>query len=262
MKFFTPFLTALAATSALGLTIPTKRQETGVDDYSYLGTNPIFPIKKECSDAIEKLTNENKECTVNPENKNEDELKSFCNTFNSEKCQKFINTKFADIPECKSSIAESLTLMDEATKTKYSGYKLICAVDEQGNFCPMTDIEMAKKYNETMTKEQEEKAYDEVLKETCKSKKCADTFLTAFEDLEKTQKELQERLSKLDSKVDLTDELKTDSTISKALTYLKSDECAVEIKSSGSADAKSDAINTITYSSTLFVAIALLLLNF
>jgi len=246
MKFFTPFLTVLAATSALGLTIPTKRQETGVDDYSYLGTNPIIPVQKECSDAVIKLTEENKDC-VTGSPKTEEELKSFCSNFNSDKCQKFINTVYTDLPECKSSPPQQVSLMNQMTKVQYEIFKIECAVDEKGNFCPLTDIESAKKINGTMTQQQQEQVYDELLKENCKSKKCTDIFLSFYEDVEKIEKENQ------DSKANITNELSSDPKINKTLSFLKSEQCTAE--------AKSDTVSSMTYTSALFVSLALLLLN-
>jgi len=281
MKFFTPFLTVIAASSVLGLTIPTKREEVGIEDdydYSYLGNNPIFPIKKECNDAIAKLKKENEECEAEVlsnddlSSDNVDDYKKFCEAFNSEKCQKYYNIKYSEIPECKSSKQDVISMLEEFTKTNLSYNKVKCATDEKGNYCPLTQIEMVKRINKTMTEQEQEEIYDDILKDTCKSKKCADAYLTYFEDVEKYSKELFEKIPaiggsniNLDSAAGIIQEVDPSAVngnpvLNKTLTYLRSGNCTALAKTN-SADAHSDAVTSMTYSSALFIALALLLFS-
>jgi len=270
MKLFIPLFTAIVASSVFGLTIPTKR-EVGVDDdydYSYLGTNPILPIKKECNDALEKLKNENSECEAD----NDEDYKKFCDAFNSDKCQKFYNTKFTEIPECKSSQQEIVSMLEELFKKSLTFHKIKCATDEQGNYCPLTEIEMNKRINKTMTEEEQEAIYDEILKDTCKSQKCADAYLSLLEDVEKNSKELFEKISttsssniNLDSAAGIIQEADPSAVdgnpvFNKTLTYLRSGNCTA-LNKINSANAHSGAISSMTYSSALFIGLALLLFS-
>jgi len=45
---------------------------------SYLGINPIFPIKKEFNDAVNKLTNEYEECDINNSTKVDKNIDDLC----------------------------------------------------------------------------------------------------------------------------------------------------------------------------------------
>jgi len=279
MKFFKSFLTVLAASSTFGLVIPTKRQE---------------PLDMKCQEAIVKYTNEYKDCKNKVASyRNEEELKNFCAKMNTDKCQKFYTTSLTTIPECKSSDQNQksyIALLDVALKEGLSQIKIGCATDEQGNFCPLTKI----RFSDAMTEQKEQEVFDIAVKESCKSKKCSDIFISSIENLEKISDELIGTISnikdypkdKLDQlKKELDDDLKDineDPTISKALKYLKSAECAAEansnlateakteVKTDGTIDTKigaktdaktdeeSGAITSMTYSSALLVTLALL----
>jgi len=271
MKFVKSFLTVLAASSSLALTIPTKRQED---------------INMKCQMALSKYNLENQDCKNKISSiQTEEELKSYCEKMNTDKCQKFYTTSFTSIPECKDadpSIQSSLALMDVMLKQGLSQIQTGCATDEQGNFCPLSNAEKAKRVNSNMTEEQQRESFDAALKETCKSKKCTDVYLSAFDNLDKFTNDLIETVSKIENypkdelekmKKELNDDmkkLKEDPDVSKSLEYLKSNECAAEAKSNPAAnsaaegktdgdDNKSGAISSMTFSSTLFVTLALLL---
>ena len=266
MKFFTPLFTVLATSSVLSLSIPSKRDMMGVeDDYSYLGINPIVPIKEECKNAFEKIVTENKECTIGDLiGKDLDTIKGFCDAFYTEKCQNFFATKYSELPECKDSVDSSLILMENIISINYYNSQAQCAMDGNGNFCPLTDIGLSKRTTSTMKEDELAEKYNEAVKDTCKSQKCIDAYLAAHEGLEKSNKIYMEEISKLEakgSKLDSVQEsyyktlqlLYENETVKKAVEYLNSKECEETEKSS--------AISSMTYPSVLLVTLVLLLVS-
>jgi len=274
MKFVKSFLTILVASSTLALTIPTKKEES---------------LDMECQQALTKYSLENQECKNEISSiKNEDELKKYCEKMRTDKCQKFYTTSFTTIPECKKSNQAQLVLLDVMTKQGLKQINKGCATDEQGNFCPLTRVESYKRINNTMTEQQKKDTFEIAAKDTCKSQKCTDMYISSIEDLESFNNELIETLSKIEEypkdqleymKKDFQEDMKKikeDPTISKTLAYLKSAECAAQAKSNsaeaktdgtteeGKSDGKSDddksgAVTSKTFSSVLFVALALLM---
>ncbi|KAG4087589.1 hypothetical protein H8356DRAFT_960323 [Neocallimastix lanati (nom. inval.)] len=89
---------------------------------SYLGINPIFPIKKEFNDAVNKLTNEYEECDIN----------------NSTKVDKNIDDLY--IPECKDSNQVAVAGIDNIMRIAYLGIKYNYEKDENNKYCPLNSL--------------------------------------------------------------------------------------------------------------------------
>jgi len=207
-------------------------------DYSYLGTNPFFPIKKECNDAIEKLNIEYKECQLEVDDKTADEI---CKIVDSDKCQKYFNIKVVDIPECKDSIEDAVISIDNLRKLAYSELKAECIKDENNKYCPLNSKETQKIITPEMSEEQQKQAYEKAKEETCKSQKCIDGYLSFFSELIDITKEYADALSKYgniskEEVDDMKNTFKKDKRTSELIDYLKSDQCKSKIIYSSSAE--------------------------
>jgi len=92
-------------------------------------------------------------------------FKQLCSSFKSEKCQNFYNNPLNYLPNCKNEPTikeyyqpiniEYMTIIKELT----------CLTDEEDNLCPLGIFVISEDYD-----------YD-FIKDTCKSKICADSFI-------------------------------------------------------------------------------------
>jgi len=250
MKFIKPFL-IIFSFSSLGLTFNIKR---GLERTDF-----------KCRNAVIELQSNNDICIEsNWSTDDEEEIRKFCHTIETPKCQKYYNIKLIDIPECKTS--DKLQLIDYinfeySLNDKYQSILLKCSRDEQGNFCPLSSIEKVKRINSTMTTQQQDENYDIALKDTCKSQKCVHSYLSRIESLEKGYKENPERIADVgyfsDSEMEIIKNqyrnkltnLHNSTVVNMSIDYFKSDECAMS----------SNANISATYSSILFIILSLLL---
>eukprot|EP00833_Pecoramyces_ruminatium_P000046 jgi/Orpsp1_1/1174078/evm.model.c7180000048839.1 len=248
MKFSTNILALIAISSAFAYSLPgriMKRENTNEDDYdySYLGINPIFPVKRECNDAMEKFNKEYEECDIQYMNVNQkaNEIDDICSKFNSEKCQKYYKTKMVDLPECKDSIQEAVAGIDNIKNINYISIKTECDKDENNNYCPLSSFELKKNIKEDMTEEHQRQVLNKAKEDTCKSQKCIDSYLNLINELTKINDGYLESLSK-DGKISKSelDEIKMNATIDndkeiqEISQYLKSEKCTSQIvKTSG-----------------------------
>jgi len=90
--------------------------------------------------------------------------KEICNAFDSEKCQKILNDPYIALPKCKEDqfFAENV-LTPIAIKLNIHTAQLVCSYDSNGNLCPAAETVI----NGLTINEQ-------VIDNTCKSKKCSD----------------------------------------------------------------------------------------
>jgi len=247
---YTQLLSLLAVSSAFAFKLPfEKRQDSvgDVDDYSYLGTNPIFPIKKECNDALEKYLNPTEECFINNIDETNFDFEATCKTFNSEKCQEIYKLNIFEVPECKSSEEFSLVSIDFMLKLSEIGLKYQCTPDENGNVCPLRDIAtFAAAEEENLTEEQILELFNTTVKNTCKSAKCTNAFIEYIDEITRIQKDFLDVLSKYETGDDASQieeignkvkrqliqadtELDVNEVLTKLVDYLKSDECTSEV---------------------------------
>lgn len=182
---------------------------------------------------MKKLTEEYKECNIDEENITESTIDDMCDKFNSEKCQKYYTTKMADLPECKDSLTISLAGIDNMMKITYLGLKNNCEKDENNKYCPFNSVEIAKKIKDDMTEEESRKLFDTIKEETCKSKKCSESYINFVTELNNNTNSLMETVSKegnlsqseLDEMMSTINETVGDDYTG-LLEYLKSDKCA------------------------------------
>jgi len=71
---------------------------------------------------------------------------------------------------------------DILLKLFYNSFKNACAKDEQGNFCPYSYVNIQKNDSLDIIDYKVE-TYMEYIKESCKSKKCVDEYLSYIEDM-------------------------------------------------------------------------------
>ena len=163
-------------------------------------------------------------------------------------------------------------------KVNYQKTKFECGKDENGNYCPLTSITLEKNYqynkvaNETLTESQVAEIYDKAMADTCKSKKCSDDLSTFINEVNKDTKVIVQETIKSES---FSEEIKKEHEAvlkeeqkrllenfdaDKITNYLKKENCLSEeaVKNNNTT---SGAIQ-VTYSSALFVSLALLLLSF
>jgi len=237
MKFFT--LALFVASSALALSKVEKREDAQPlenYDYSYLGINPIFPIKKECNDALKKY-NEYEDCYINlASDLTTINIQDFCKSYSSDKCQKFYQLKVSSIPECQSSEKISVLGIDYLLKINYLIANVECAVDENNNLCPYNEFELLKKMTENMTLEQEVAIAKDSLNDTCKSAQCSTAYINYFDELNKIKEEFLKLADNHEQDASVTTKVKREvaaatdfdvfSFAEENITYLKSAECA------------------------------------
>jgi len=158
MKFTTSFLTVLAATSTLAA--PTTKSCNQILNKKYSTCSSVFSGSG---------FNEN-----------------YCIEYETELCQKYFNSSlkeiYAEIPECKdilNDIEEEETILYDSMRY---AIKIACTKDEQGNFCPYSPANTKTAIDlKGMRRKERNVAYNEYVKESCKSKKCVDEYLKYIE---------------------------------------------------------------------------------
>jgi len=154
MKFTTSFLAVLASTATLAA--PSTDTCEGIIEKKYLNCNSVATSAYSAN---------------------------YCNEiFETEFCQKYFNSTlkeiYAEIPQCQSLVNS----IDEKTSIDFElirhTVKVSCAKDQQGNFCRYNPAN-PQSANETrgMSRMAKEIYIGKLVKESCKSKKCADEYL-------------------------------------------------------------------------------------
>jgi len=107
--------------------------------------------------------------------------REICNVTATEKCQKILKDPFIAIPSCKNdTIAVEKLLTPLAIEYNIHLVPLICSYDSDGNLCPAAEtVIKGLKINE------------EVISQTCESKKCGDGVKQYFEFILNNIRELE-----------------------------------------------------------------------
>ncbi|ORX46846.1 hypothetical protein BCR36DRAFT_356214 [Piromyces finnis] len=199
-------------------------------------------ISNECQNVI----NEYRSCfqSLRKDNYDKDNIEEYCKNFNTEKCQSLYNQGLNAVPECSNISNE----FKDQIKLKFDvinyTFKLLCAKDENGNFCPIS-----KNYIENGNTGFENSGFDKYLNETCKSKKCINSAIDAFTLLENSN--LADRMPNKNNKREMVEGVDAISSIVKTL---KSEGCSAQAMVQ-----QSDA-TTLSITNTLLFTFGLLLL--
>ena len=123
----------------------------------------------------------------------------------------------AEIPECKNAPEKEIEQTDDLIKFVEVTYKIACAKDEQGNFCPYSPGNpQTTGASEAMREGQRNEVYMGFIKESCKSKMCVDDYLSGLEIL-KTVSPTSIYTSNMNNK-----------EMEEIATYLKSETCTAQ----------------------------------
>jgi len=222
---------------------------------------------KTCQETIKEYS----ECTTYKEKITKNNIENYCKAFTSEKCQKLYSGGLKSIPSCANLSKETI----DATQIKFDTvnytFKLLCAKDESGKFCPFSEIYITKG-NQGFDKD----GFDNSLNETCKSKKCIDSALEAFTFLEssglannnaaaKTTANAAANTAANTTAKTTTNNANTNvkrevtegpEAVSTIIKKLKDQTCTAQAK----ADSKSSDATTLTIGNALLVTLGLLLL--
>ncbi|KAG4087614.1 hypothetical protein H8356DRAFT_1728794 [Neocallimastix lanati (nom. inval.)] len=250
MKFTFKLLTLLTVSSVLSYSIQDdlkKRLDLNFED---LG---------EAAKCLTSLSNF-QECKIDTTNLKNDK-ESVCNSFNSEKCQKVLKDGIKAIPECKDLPTEVLAASPLLFEILSSGIGLACSKDENGNYCPLSDIIIT---NDGKLNKEDQSVQMAVI-ETCKSKQCTDAAIDTLNRVETA-----EMLSGLSSVNFKRQEIKAqthpeidEKSISEyklILEYFKSDNCT-QAQIANNNDT-SDAYSTFKLYTAFLVTFAIILPNF
>jgi len=267
---FTQFLTVLAATSSIFASVIPEKDQT-VDEDELAKCFAAITTTKECTSTI---------------HDDAEDYKRVCSLYETEKCQNIYKSGLFGIPECKNVDKILIIGANEMLKVEYQQLKFYCSKDEKGNYCPFTPMELQENYGYEESNWTKNTIINKAIKDSCKSKKCTDAYLTLaeeakvghqsfYDELKKSgygSKDIEELKNKLES---IENKFHRYIDLDSAETYLKSEQCTSEaakdgesVKNGETANndkaakdgevAKSDATH-ITYSSVLFVTLAALL---
>ena len=164
--------------------------------------------------------------------------KDICFKFNSEKCQTYYENPLNYYPHCKENPEFSKMYQPILLKSMKQSYDLICQTDEEGNLCPFSI--------HTITKT----GGAEVLLDQCKSKKCTESLINTYKNVDLDQLLAFEELSSTSGNVSYN-ELNSMKNI---VTVLESNTCK-----SVQAKASSDTVTTIN-NNCLIIFLSLLLI--
>jgi len=249
MKFSSGVLALFTLTTASAISIPRgifKRNENlsvydDDYDYSYLGYNPLFPVKRECNTYIEKLKEEYKDCIIEITGTiNQDEI---CKTFQSKRCQKYYKLRVADAPECKDSHEISVFGIDSMRSLELLALQSSCFTDENNKYCTFGSLENID--IENLSEKEEKKLIEKVKKDTCRSKRCTDKYLKMIDDIEDIVNNYSRSISKYKVNDDEEKIFDLDEENIELIKYFKSEECTSQAQATtASADLKENNKNT------------------
>ncbi|KAG4087608.1 hypothetical protein H8356DRAFT_1728791 [Neocallimastix lanati (nom. inval.)] len=129
-----------------------------------------------------------------------------CETFNTENCQKLINTSFDSYDVCK----DYVSALQESLGFAIANMNVSCAKDENGEYCPISQFAKSSSTSELT---------DETINATCKSKSCRDKALSAFTLFNNVLL----KKSKLNKRKYISEE-----QINQVITTLNDDKCAAQ----------------------------------
>jgi len=208
MKFTTQILTVLAATATLAA--PTAKNCDALFEQKY----------SSCLSVIKGGGfNEN-----------------YCIEYETENCQNLFKSGMKGIitefPECKDTPEKEIEQTDDIIKLVEATLKTACAKDEQGNYCPYSPGNpQTAAVIKGMGRSERNEAYTGYIKESCKSKKCVDDYLNALE--------IGKTISP-SSMFGFTYDKETEEII----TYLKSETCTAQaVKTAQNAQASNTSVN-------------------
>jgi len=92
-----------------------------------------------------------------------------CEYMASDKCVKFYNDPFGAVPGCRGVDLVEQFFEPTVFKSTIVSMKLLCLKDENGNYCPFTEVLLSDKEADLDT-----------IEETCKSKICTDGTLEVY----------------------------------------------------------------------------------
>jgi len=281
MKFTTQFFTLVAASVALVYSYPNEKgndliekkpENTDESNYGDSFTDLFSRNDKEddnedksfsnwlIDSSCEKALDEYEECLTDDSLIHKENIEMICNTFNSEKCQKFFQEGVNIAPECKDLGSVTKFLVERTIKLVNFDLSYKCTKDEKGQYCPMDvfnpDVRHHKKNSKSSSKEEDE-LYNEALTETCKSPKCTNALLNTLNELEAIEnkfKSLFSSIGEIPSKFKREDDEKRTHNAEEFLLANNCTELAAKLKS-----VTSDASSSFKFGSALFISLGLLL---
>jgi len=235
-------------------------------------------LNDECIREIDKKFN----CNLGLSNRNN--MDDICSTHNSEQCQNIINVDLKNSSGCKNQNQNIVSYFDKKMLLYYNLYKIFCSKDEDDDYCLLGQ----KDYELMVTRDIENvssyKHENQTLYNTCKSKKCIDTYIkngpeiiSLKSEIEKLKNLISELLKENEKIIDIEegDEVEVvegDEVVErdedevelfkKNIEYLNSEECILLSDSiSNKTDSTSDTHKSIPYKiSTIFYIIFNILL--
>lgn len=181
MKFSYSLLTLMAITSSvLAANIVNEVNESTIAEEKgevYFKCYKAFKlIEKDCI-PIEK------------DSYSKSKLDTTCDNFNTEKCQKLMNEPLSVLPDCSELNDDGFNDFGKFINQTMTSTKLYCTKNENNEYCPITDIsiyqsisfeEYLSKVSMTVSDLSNDDEFKKTIDETCKSKKCRDAALEAF----------------------------------------------------------------------------------
>lgn len=226
MKLLSTIFTIFAASTAFSYSIDVnmiKRQSPQTNNNAAVPTaNQATPnqaqvtVDKTVIQKCEVGIKEYSQCLSVKEKITTANIDKYCETFNTDKCQKiFKEGMVAAVPAC----ADIPDIYKNKSKLKYDTlyytFKLLCAKDEGGNYCPVSKAYLSGG-NKSFAKE----GFSTTLSDTCRSKKCTDEANEAFNILNNSN--ILENLTQSQAKHYF---IKGKDEISSVLIDLKSSNC-------------------------------------
>jgi len=171
--------------------------------------------------------------------------KDTCANIKTEKCQNFYNDPLKYYPICKDIPKFTELYEPNIIKTALQSYDVFCQTNENGDLCPYSLSLMTKVGDST------------VLQDQCKSKKCTESLLKVYKDINLDQYASLENSSYSTGSYS-PQELNAKNNL---ISILESDECK-SLHVENTANATNDTSNTITIKANKILLILLSLLLF
>lgn len=305
MKFTTQLLTILAASSVYA--IPTKRQvndiniDIGENDFGSIGNKipddisipvdlsdpnnlDVSSFNMGINEQCEKTLDQYKECLEGNSEIDVNNKENVCNIVNSEKCQNFFSDDIKNNQGCENLNEIAARVLNFYKKGNTISLKMQCAKDENGKFCPLSNISpklMSIEKEGGDSDKEFETLYTEAVSETCKSRSCINAalefesgyneikqetaefkdqvetmynFIGAFKDMPLQNPSAKYRRAFSMENIDInSDKDAADKLIKATSDYLKSEECSVQAPKAES------SATTLKFTAALIVTLALFL---
>ncbi|KAG4085503.1 hypothetical protein H8356DRAFT_1740080 [Neocallimastix lanati (nom. inval.)] len=248
MKLTTKLLTLLSASTVFSYSVQNELNKRLEINLQELGA------AANCMTALSKF----QDCNINITNlkNNKDTI---CQAINSEKCQTILKGGINAIPECKDLPKEVLATSPLFFEMLSSSVGLACSKDENGNYCPLSDVIISQ--DGKLSREEQE--VQNAITETCKSKKCVDAAvdtLTRVEAAELIADLAGVNFGKQEVSVQNQTQTVEKSEYKKVLEYFRSDNCTEVYNPT--AKVESSAYSAFSFYTVFLVTFAFVLSNF